>query len=183
MITEKGELGERQERGVEKSKGEYGTHFPSARGERLGLLPKPRCGSLVSVTCVISRSGSAIKPFVLLFCGPRGRNKAPRCASPPNYLSFDTKEVNRVLHTCVLTHTQYREWITEHAFPIPLAGSECLLRQCIHPHWVSIGSARAEARVRARDMGPVFCTTYYSYFFLHWSWDKTEFEQRCTCGQ
>lgn len=102
-------------------KGETGSHLPGA------LLPKPRCGSRVSVTCVISPSGSAIKPFLLSFCGPSGRNKAPHCAFPPNYLSLDTKVVNSVLtHVHAHTHTQYWEWITEHELPIPLTGSVCI---------------------------------------------------------
>lgn len=133
MIAIKGKLGERQEMGIEKSKGkkwhmppfcpkgETGSHLPGA------LLPKPRCGSRVSVTCMISPSGSAIKPFLLSFCGPSGRNKAPHCAFPQNYLSLDTKVVNSVLtHVRAHTHTQYQEWITEHELPIPLAGSVCI---------------------------------------------------------
>lgn len=83
----KGKLGEdKQERGIEKSKGKMAHTSPLPGALAGALLPKPRYGSRVSATCIISRSGSAVKLLLLLFCGPGGGNKALPCAFLQNCL-------------------------------------------------------------------------------------------------
>lgn len=112
VITRKGRLGEEgQERGVGKLKGKTVPTSPLCPAVETGphlqgaLLPKPRCGSRFSVTRTISRPGSAVKLFLLLFFEPRGRIGAPHCAFPPNYLGANTKGVNSISHTCAHTHS------------------------------------------------------------------------------
>ena len=106
---------DRQEKGVGKSKGkmvhtsflprerETGTPLPGA------LLPKPRCGSRLRVTCTISPSGSAIKLLLLLFRDPRYGNKATHCAFPQNFW-----EVMWRVWTAFHTHMHGREHNTGH---------------------------------------------------------------------
>lgn len=102
------------------------------------LLPKPRYGSRVSATCIISRSGSAVKLLLLLFCGPGGGNKALPCAFLQNCLWLSIKDVNGISCTCTHTCTH----ASTHAHTM-----DCWIHTSEAPQWVSDDSSRVEAKI------------------------------------